>query len=393
MKVKPIIEVPEKTVLAEAIEDHFLSEEETVEMFGDKQARWYQIAARHGVEEALLLNPLARVLVVQPTGSGKTLSSGLIFTSDRIRKALGVPSDRKLRLLFVAHRHRLLTQAERAYAAAENVEFITHMAFQQLPKELLDQGWDITCIDEAHHEAMTTIQYHLELLGNHPIIGLTATPNRADGCVIKFEFIVNPISREQAVLEGWLAPTRIHSFIDTPQPNKLPILTDVFQNFGHQMGQGMVFVRTLVEVRALDTILNGMGYNTIGITNQDGTELDFILDEFSRGNVQFVVNCKKISEGVDVLGCTDVILGRQFGSYPDLNQVIGRASRPDSDCNVWELINPLSGRNLDTTVVVGTPEYHRLVSKEGGKWVEREFDYVSHRSNRQLGVASGNRIR
>ena len=87
-----------------------------------------------------------------------------------------------------------------------------------------------------------------------------------------------------------------------------------------------------------------------------------------------------------------MLLGRQFGSYPQLNQVIGRAARPDSDCNVWELVNPLSGRNLDTTVIVGTPEYHRLISKEGGQWVEREFDYVTHRTNKQLGIASGMRI-
>jgi len=60
---------------------------------------------------------------------------------------------------------------------------------------------------------------------------------------------------------------------------------------------------------------------------------------------------------------------------------------------VWELINPLSGRNLDTTVVVGTPEFHRLISKEGGEWVERAFDYVTHRTNKQLGISSGIRIR
>ena len=79
-------------------------------------------------------------------------------------------------------------------------------------------------------------------------------------------------------------------------------------------------------------------------------------------------------------GCTDVILGRQFGSYPQLNQVIGRAARPDSECRVWELINPLSANNLDTTVVVGTPVRHRLVSKLRGEWNEREFNYIHHAS-------------
>jgi len=383
----------QKTQIAGEIETIFTEQEQdTVEMFGDKLVRWYQIAARHAVEQHLLEDPCGRILVVLPTGAGKTLTSGLIFSSGLVRKALGV-HNRKLRLLFIAHKHRLLTQAEREYADAEGVEFIPHSAFQDLPPELLKDGWDITCIDEAHHEAMSTIQYHLEKLGDHPIIGLTATPNRADGCLIKFDRIVNPISREQAVAEGHLAPTHIHTFVDVPSKEKVDVLSDIFENYSHQMGQTMVFVKTKKEVRAIVTVLMNLGYVAVGILEQSEAELNGILDKFSVGEIQFVVNCNKINEGVDVKGCTDVILGRQFGSYPQLNQVIGRASRPDSDCNVWELINPLNGRNLDTTVVVGTPESHRLVSKEGGRWIERQFDYVTHRTNKQIGVASGIRIR
>lgn len=384
-----------KKPLAEEMEilfEEVLDDNEVTEMFGDKLVRWYQVAARHAVEQHLLEDSKARILVVLPTGAGKTLTSGLIFSSELVKKALGV-KDRNLRLLFIAHKHRLLTQAERAYAAAEGVEFIAHSAFQDLPADLLEQGWDITCIDEAHHEAMSTIQYHLEKLGEHPIIGMTATPNRADGCLIKFDRIVNPISREQAVTEGWLAPTNIHTFVDVPSKEKVDVLTDIFTNYAHQMGQTMVFVKTKKEVRAITTVLANLGYAAVSVVDQTEEGLNTILDDFSAGKWQFVVNCQKINEGVDVVGCTDVILGRQFGSYPQLNQVIGRASRPDSDCNVWELINPLNGRNLDTTVVVGTPAYHRLVSKEAGKWVEREFDYVTHRTNKQIGVASGIRIR
>jgi superfamily II DNA or RNA helicase len=363
------------------------------EMFGDKDVRWYQVATRNGVEEALEANPTGRILVVLPTGAGKTITSGMIFASQRVRAALKIPADRNLRLLFIAHKHRLLTQAEAAYAAAEGVEFISQSAFADLSKDVIENGWDITCIDEAHHEAMSTIQYHLEKLGEKPIIGLTATPDRADGCLIKFDHIINPISREQAVAEGFLAPTHIHSFVDVPSKEKIEVLNDIFTNYAHQMGQSMVFVKTKKEVQAITTSLINMGYTAVGILNQSEKELDTILNNFSAGGVQFIVNCNKINEGVDVKGCTDVILGRQFGSYSQLNQVIGRAARPDSDCNVWELVNPLSGRNLDTTVVVGTPESHRLVSKEGGQWVQRNFDYVTHRTNKQLGIASGVRVR
>ena len=366
-----------------------ISEDVITEFYGEKELRWYQVMARNAVAQILNQDQKARICIVLPTGSGKTITIASSINNCDVIRALGI-KNRKMRVLFIAHKHRLLTQAERAFIDIENVDIRYHSAFMDLPT---DFEWDLTVIDECHHEAMSTIQYHLDKLGNHPIIGLTATPNRADGCLIKFDRIVNPISREQAVEEGWLAPTKIHTFVDVPSKEKIDVLSDIFENYAHQMGHTMVFVKTKKEVRAITTVLTNLGYAAVSVVDQSEEGLNTILDDFSAGKWQFIVNCQKINEGVDVKGCTDVVLGRQFGSYPQLNQVIGRASRPDSDCNVWELINPLNGRNLDTTVVVGTPEYHRLVSKENKHWVEREFDYVTHRTNKQIGVASGVRIR
>ena len=377
-----------------------MSENQTfeTELFGEVEARWYQVSSLHQVEDALERG-VKRILVVQPTGCGKTLTSGLIFSSDRVRRALGIEGDRPLNLLFNAHKHRLLSQAEQVFASASNVNFIAQSSFQRIADDL---EWDIACIDEAHHEAMSSIQYQLERMGDKPIIGLTATPDRADGMLIKFEEIVCPISREQAVEEGWLANTYLNSVIDTPNPNKTEALKRLFDAYGHEMGQTMIFVRTKQEVRDVTEYLN-QTFAAVGTANmferltarqpavailtQTDREVDNLLNAFSRGEVQFLVNCNKINEGVDTIGCSTVVLGRQFGSYPQLNQVIGRAARPDSDCNVWELINPLSGRNLDTTVVVGTPERHRLIATVKGEYVESEFNYVSSEQIFNSGIA------
>lgn len=369
-----------------------LNEEQVQEFFGDREIRWYQIAARNATAK-FLEEGLNRILVKLPTGAGKTLTVACSMAYEPIRRTLGVAEGEPIRVLFIAHKHRLLTQAEQTFASSSNVKLIIQSVFSDIPEDVLKAGWDVTIIDECHHEAMSTFQYKLDNLGERPIIGLTATDQRSDGMLIKFQETIEPISREQAVAEGYLAPTHIHSFVDVPSKEKVDVLTDIFTNYGHQMNQSMVFVKTKKEVQAITTVLQNLGYTAVAILNQSEKELDKLLNSFSGGEVQFLVNCNKINEGVDVKGCTDVILGRQFGSYSQLNQVIGRASRPDSDCNVWELVNPLSGRNLDTTVIVGTPESHRLVSKEGGKWVERHFDYVTHRTNKQLGVASGVRIR
>ena len=353
------------------------TELDVVEMFGEMEVRWYQAAAR-GAVEMHLENGVKRILVVQPTGSGKTLTSGLIFTSHRVRKALKIEGDRPLRLLFIAHKNRLLTQAEQTYAAASNVQLIVQSAFSDIPADVLKEGWDIACIDEAHHEAMMSIQLQLENIGTRPIIGLTATPDRSDGSLIKFEQIVNPISREQAVAEGWLASTHLNTFIDTPHADKTGIISDIIDTYGPEFGQTMIFVRTKAEVRSITDKLIEKGYKAVNTLDSSDVGLDRLLNDFSEKKHQFIIDCFRVSEGVDVKGCSHIILGRQIGSYPMLNQIIGRASRPDSECHVYELVNPLSGRNLDTTVVVGEPVRHRLIYRHKGEWVEEEFNYTTH---------------
>jgi superfamily II DNA or RNA helicase len=352
------------------------SDETIIEFYGEKAIRWYQAACREGIFQALT-DKIKRVIVVLPTGAGKTITIACSLEDDRIRQLLGVTDDRPLRVLFVSHKNRLLTQAERAFVDATGIELITQSMFSEIPDEVVERGWDIAVLDEGHHESCLSFQLQLERVGERPIIYLTATPVRPDGLIIKANRIINPLSREQAVKEGYLAETYLHSIVDTSATNKTPMLREVIDKFGTEMGQTMVFVRTKNEVREVAAHLALRGYSAVALLEQNDKEVDRVLEAFSAGTVQFVVNCNKISEGVDVVGCSDVLLGRQFGSYTQLNQVIGRAARPDSDCNVWEFVNPLSGRNLDTTVVVGTPKSHRLIYKRKDAWNIEQFDYTS----------------
>jgi len=346
-----------------------------VEMFGERHARWYQIAAKNETVD-LIVSGVKRVLVKKPTGAGKTFTAGLIFSCRKLRAFFGLKESEKLVILFIAHKHRLLTQAEREYAKADNIELILQTTQSSITDESVERC-HLICLDEAHHESCLTIQYHLDKIKDKVIIGLTATPERADGLLVKFSNIVEPLSREQAVEEGWLAKTKLYSFVDAPERDKVEVLKDIFNNYVEEMGQTMVFVRTKHEVTVLTQFLRDIGKTAVGVLSQSERELNILLDRFSNKEIQFIVNCNRISEGVDVKFCESIVLGRTCGSYPMLNQIIGRASRPDSDCRVWELINPLSGRNLDTTVVVGEPEIHKLIFRVNNQWVEEEFDYTN----------------
>lgn len=361
------------------IEELFLDFDTILENLKEEQmseedqiiSRWYQETS---VAKTIqyISEGYRRILITLPTGAGKTHTSRLLFKSKTLHEVLGV-KDRPLKLLFVTHKKRLSTQAERVYDPESNIIFIKQSAYSPVPEDVIQEGWDVTCIDEAHHEAMYSFQILLDTIKEKPLIGLTATPERADGLLLKFEKVVCEISRKQAVEQGFLAETYLNSIVDAGGVNKEDIIKKTLDNYANEMGQTIIFVRTKKEVRSINDYLTSLGYKSLALLDQNDDQVDVILDEFSEGKYQFIINCQKINEGVDVKNCNTVFLARQYKSYPEINQAIGRAARPDSDCNVWQLINPIKN-NLDTTNIVGKPKEHRLISFKPDHYVERFFD-------------------
>lgn len=356
-----------------------LSITDVVEFFGRDELRWYQVAARNEFADCLERG-LKRMFLVLPTGAGKTITVAATCGNDRIRKALGVKDDRPLRILYCALNHRLLTQAERTFLDECNVELYTQTPFSKIPEGLV---WDLAILDEGHHESCLSIQYQLDQLGERPILAMSATPDRPDGCLLKFDHFICPMSREQAVEEGWLAETQLFTFVDTAARDKTDTVVRILKHYWRQMGQTIIYMRTRDEVARVTAWMqsNVPEVNTVGLTTQSASAINHVLDSFSAGETNFIVNCGRLSEGVDVKGCVSAVLGRNLGSYVQYNQIIGRTARPDSESKVWELVDPLSPDNLDGTVVVGTPQSHTLIYNRGGRWIERDFGKYHTQAN------------
>lgn len=349
------------------------------EFFGSSELRWYQVASRNKIIKSIN-DGFRRICLVLPTGAGKTITVAATLGCQDMMDALSI-KDRKLKVLFIAHNNRLLTQAERTFIDDNNVELITQSMASSISDETIDYGFDIIVIDEAHHEACISYQYRLGQLGEEnpkykdiPIIMLTATPDRADGMIIKAEVFINPISREQAVQEGYLAETYLYTFVDGSEKSKADVVIDILDSYAHQMNGTLVFVRTKAEaVKVNDHILK-LGYESIALIDQSHDEVDNILDDFSNKKYQFIVSCNKLTEGCDMKNVQNILLGRVTGSFAQLNQIVGRAARPDCPCHVYEIVNPLAKDNLDTTVICA-PIEHKLIYRQKGKWVEETFDY------------------
>lgn len=133
-------------------------------------------------------------LVVAATGTGKTVIAALDYK--RLRKSLGGnPS-----LLFVAHRKEILDQSlavfaqvlgdpsfGELYVAGGRPERWRHVfaSIQSLTAGGIDRippdHFDVVVVDEFHHAEAATYQRLLEHVQPKVLLGLTATPERADG--------------------------------------------------------------------------------------------------------------------------------------------------------------------------------------------------------------------
>ena len=134
-----------------------------------------------------------RNLVVAATGTGKTIVAALDYR--RLREQLD-----SSRLLFVAHREEILNQSVSAFRAAmrdgsfgelyvrgQRPDRWDHVfaSIQSLtaydPTELDPRHFDVVIVDEFHHAAANTYRALLNHVEPQILLGLTATPERADG--------------------------------------------------------------------------------------------------------------------------------------------------------------------------------------------------------------------
>ncbi|AGZ46677.1 DUF3427 domain-containing protein [Actinoplanes friuliensis] len=137
-------------------------------------------------------------LVVMATGTGKTVVAGLDYR--RLRQK-GVDS-----LLFVAHQERILQQSQAVFrqvlrdgtfgelfVGGQRPQewrhvFASVQSLHQIVDELDADRFDMVIVDEFHHAEAATYKRLLQRLQPKILLGLTATPERADGQDIRHWF-------------------------------------------------------------------------------------------------------------------------------------------------------------------------------------------------------------
>jgi superfamily II DNA or RNA helicase len=327
--------------------------------------RDYQRHALEGAREQLRKGA-KRVLVVLPTGCGKT-----VVFSEAIRLACAKGG----KALVLAHRTELLDQArkklravapdlrvelEQAASRASTKADVVVASVQTLKGARLEawprDAFQLLIIDEAHHataKSYRTIRDHFE---SARVLGVTATPDRADERALGdvFDAVGFEYSMQAAIAQGYLVPLKLRTvrvdaldlrhvkvrggdFVEADLVAALEgdeVLLEIAGPLPRLAGDRptIVFIAGVANAHRLAELLNTRTGRPGCAVALDGTTQDGLrahhLARFERGDFQFLVNVGLFTEGFDSprIGC--VAVARPTQSRGLYCQMLGRGTRP-----------------------------------------------------------------
>lgn len=302
-----------------------------------------------------------RVILVAPTGSGKT-----VIGSEIIRRACVQGQH----VLVLAHRREIITQTHEKLAAngvhagiiqagcdprplervqVASINTLHHRAIRRDVMELPQA--DLLVIDEAHHAPARTYRKIIEAYPDAILLGLTATPCRGDdrGLGNIFETMIECPQIAELIEQGYLvksdvyAPvdpnltgvgTRNGDFIEGQLADRIdrPKLVGDIVTHWHRFGERRKTVAFAVNVAHSIHLRDEFRRGGVRAEHIDGTtamvERDATLTRLASGQIDLVTNCIVLTEGWDMPEVACCILARPTKKMGLFRQMVGRVLRP-----------------------------------------------------------------
>ena len=312
--------------------------------------------------EAARARGQSRALVVLATGLGKTFLAA--FDALQVERDLGRP----VRVLFIAHRIEILAQAALTYERVfhdASIGFVAG-ALEQTDARFIFAGvqkltrsdrlsslgaFDYVVIDEAHHAHAQSYTEVLDRLDAGFVLGLTATPTRADGVHVERYFGGPPVYTArlaEGIESGNLVPFRyigIKDSIDYASipwrgrrfdPSELEALaqtTDrmdtLWRAWGEHPGERtIVFCCSVAHADFVGAWLANQGVEAAVVHSGAGSEdRAQSVDRLAEGELDAIVVVDLFNEGVDIPTVDRVVMLRPTESPVIFLQQLGRGLR------------------------------------------------------------------
>jgi superfamily II DNA or RNA helicase/diadenosine tetraphosphate (Ap4A) HIT family hydrolase len=304
----------------------------------------------------------ARALVVLATGLGKTFLAA--FDARRVGADLG----RTPRVLFIAHRIELLRQARQTFLrlfegattgfyAGSSADLGADLVFASNHKLAGAQGirdlrasrFDYVVVDECHHATARTYRRILSAVDAGFVLGLTATPERADQAHVAGLFddhvafragIAEGIALERLVPFDYVGLKDTIAFDPIPwrsyTADRLSELAETQERMEalheawreHPGSRTLVFCTTISHADFVARWLTDRGLRVVACHSGEGAaDREASLEALSRGELDAIASVDLFNEGIDVPLIDRVIMLRPTTSPVIFLQQLGRGLR------------------------------------------------------------------
>jgi superfamily II DNA or RNA helicase len=316
-------------------------------------SRQYQRDAATAIRERLEREP--STLCVMPTGTGKT-RVGAMVARDWPGRVIWLAHVRELNeqaqasLEAVCREPVGLEQAER-YASGERIVVASVQTVMRERGARFKQP-SLVIVDEAHHATALSYQRILSRWPCAKVLGLTATPDRADREALQqvFASVAYKLAIEDAIDDGWLVPVEFEALgnvrVDISGVrtmagdfNEKDLDAAMLQHAAEACdaiiercrGRKTIVFSTRVErAHEIAARLNALGCSAVAIDGKtESDERADIVAAFKGSNrYQYMANVGIATEGFDAPDVSAVAMLRPTKSHALFVQMAGRGLRP-----------------------------------------------------------------
>ena len=354
---------------------------------------------------------LDKGMVVAATGIGKTYLAA--FDSKDYKK-----------VLFVAHREEILSQAIRSFNnvrpessislfsgndkdADGDIVFATVQTIGKA--QYLNEGYfrrdafDYIVIDEFHHAAAGNYRNIIDYFTPEFLLGITATPERLDNkdvfAICDYN-VAYEVRLKAAIDKGWLVPFRYYGIYDETDYSEISmrngkydeaelekalminkradLVLNHYRKYRTSRALGFCSSIKHAEFMAGHFKANGVKACTVnsGAQGKNAVDRKDALSKLAKGELQVVFSVDIFNEGVDIPNIDLVMFLRPTESPTVFMQQLGRGLRKSKDkkyLNVLDFIGNYRKANLIPFLLAGSHRELRKTSNTGYMPKEEEY--------------------